>query len=48
MGNYCDSEREPRHPKRTGDGNDAGIAGTPIGSGAGIIALMFLTWAMRL
>jgi hypothetical protein len=48
MGNYCDSEPEPRHPLGTGNGNNPGITGRSIGSGASVIALMFLTWAMRL
>jgi hypothetical protein len=51
IGNYCDSERDPSRPFRTGKRNgsgESGTAGTPIGVGAGLIALMFLTWAMRL
>jgi hypothetical protein len=47
-GNYdCDSESEPRHPVGTSNGNKSGESG-PIGTGASIIALMFLTWAIRL
>jgi hypothetical protein len=51
MGNYCISENPPKHPVRTGSGNNSGelgLAGAQIGEGAGILALMFLTWATRL
>jgi hypothetical protein len=46
-GNVCDSEREPRHPVRLGSGNNSSESGIAE-AGAGIIALMFITWAMRL